>query len=346
NVQGDRTMGIDHLPSPAFLDRLGDALGFDPPREPGLDTVETIHAMERGEVRAFFALGGNFLSASPDTERTARALQSCALVASVSTKLNRTHLYSGTCSVILPCLGRTEVDAQASGEQFVTVEDSMSIVHRSQGVLSPASTSLRSEPWIVASLGAALGHHTIPWAELAADYDRIRDLIALIIPGFADFNARVRAPSGFQLPNVGRDRSFAPIGGRARFALATPPDLSLPPGRLRMMTLRSHDQYNTTIYGLDDRYRGIKNERRVVFIHPADMVELGLIERQVVDLISEFTDGERRAERFIVVPFDLPRRNAATYFPEANPLVPLDSVADGSNTPTSKSIVIRVVPRT
>jgi molybdopterin-dependent oxidoreductase alpha subunit len=340
NVQGDRTMGIDHLPSTAFLDALGGAFGFEPPREHGLDTVQTIQAIERGEVHAFVALGGNFVSATPDTDRTARALERCTITASVSTKVNRTHLYPGAKALILPCLGRSEVDVQQNGEQFVTVEDSMSMVHRSRGVLAPASAELRSEPAIIAGLGHALVGDRVPWAELASDYDRIRDVISLVVPGFEDFNERVQAPDGFQLPNSGRDRTF--VGGRARFTIATPPDLSLPPGRLRMMTIRSHDQYNTTIYGLDDRYRGVRNERRVVFMNREDIAALGLVERQVVDLVSEWHDGERVAQAFIVAPFDLPRGCAATYFPEANALVPLDSVADRSNTPTSKSVVIRI----
>ena len=350
NVQGDRTMGIDHLPRPAFLAALGAEFGFAPPTTPGKDTVETIQAMERGEIRAFVALGGNFVSATPDTDRTARALESCALTVSISTKVNRTHLYPaagpGARALILPCLARSEVDAQPAGPQFVTVEDSMSIVHRSQGVLTPASPALRSEVAIIAGLGAALlGDADIPWSQLATDYDRVRDHIAAVVPGFEAFNTRVRTPDGFQLPNPGRDRSFGPVGGRARFTLATPPDLALPPSRLRMMTIRSHDQYNTTIYGLDDRYRGVRGERRVVFLHPADMTERGLIERQIVDLVSEWHDGDRVGEAFIVVPYDLPRGNAATYFPEANCLIPLDSVADRSNTPTSKSVVIRIRPR-
>ncbi len=345
NVQGDRTMGIYHLPRPAFLDALGATFGFSPPRTPGHDTVSTIHALEAGEVGVFMALGGNFASAVPDTPRAMRGLERCALTASVSTKVNRTHLYPGTRALILPCLGRSEIDVQAGREQFVTVEDSMSIVHRSQGVLRPASPELRSEPAIVAALGRALIGDRVPWDALAGDYDRIRDTIARVVPGFEDFNLRVRTPSGFQLANTARDGTFASVGGRAKFTVATPPDLALPPGRLRLMTIRSHDQYNTTIYGLDDRYRGIRDQRRVVFVHAADMVELGLIERQVVDLVSEWEDGERVAEAFIVVPFDLPRRCAAAYFPEANPLIPLDSVADRSRTPTSKSIVIRVRPR-
>lgn len=346
NVQGDRTMGIHHLPRPAFLDALGEAFDFTPPRTPGVDTVRAIHALEDGQLRAFVALGGNFISAVPDTERTMRALERTQLTVSVSTKVNRTHLYPGATALILPCLGRSEIDVQASGPQFVTVEDSMSMVHRSQGVLPPAGEALRSEVAIVSSLGAALlGSAKVPWAELAEDYDRIRDLIALIVPGFTEFNERVRTPDGFQLPNPGRDRTFSTIGGRAKFTIATPPELALPPGRLRMMTIRSHDQYNTTIYGLDDRYRGILGERRVILMNTTDMTERHLLERQIVDLVSEWTDGERVAEAFIVVPYDLPRGNCATYFPEANGLVPLDSVADRSGTPTSKSVIVRIRPR-
>jgi molybdopterin-dependent oxidoreductase alpha subunit len=345
NVQGDRTMGIDHAPKPAFLDALGAAFGFDPPRHHGVDTVAAIQAMERGEVHAFVGLGGNFVSATPDTDRTARNVERCRMTASIATKVNRTHLHPGQRALLLPCLGRTEVDLQAGAAQFVTVEDSMSMVHRSQGVLPPASAELRSEPWIVAELGEALIGPRVPWREMAADYDRIRDVIGLVVPGFTDFNERVRTSDGFQLPNVGRDRTFASIGGRARFTIATPPDLTLPPGRLRMMTIRSHDQYNTTIYGLDDRYRGIRGERRVVMLSSEDLEERHLLEGQLVDLVSEWHDGERVAESFIVVRYDLPRGCAATYFPEANNLVPLDSVADRSNTPTSKSVVIRIRPR-
>jgi len=341
NVQGDRTMGIYHLPRPQFLDALGAEFGFAPPHRPGCDAVEAVHMLEDGHVGVFVGLGGNFVAAVPDTERCARGLERCALTIGITTKLNRTHLYPGGKALLLPCLGRSEADPAG----FVTVEDSMSLVHSSQGVLAPASAELRSEPAILCALGKALHGARAPWDELAADYDRIRDRIARVVPGFEDFNARVREPDGFQLPNTGRDRSFGPVGGRAKFSIATPPDLALPPGRLRMMTLRSHDQYNTTIYGLDDRYRGVHGGRRVVFVNPADLVELGLVERQVVDLVSEWTDGERVAEAFAIVPFDLPRGCAATYFPEANPLVPLDSVADRSRTPTSKSVVIRIRPR-
>jgi molybdopterin-dependent oxidoreductase alpha subunit len=345
NVQGDRTMGIDHHLKKHFLGPLGEVFGFTPPHIAGLDTVGTIKAMERGEINSLVFLGGNFLSATPDTAVTARCLERCRLTVSISTKVNRTHLYPGQRALILPCLTRSEIDVQTSGPQFVTVEDSMSMVHRSQGVLPPASPELRSEPWIVAALAEAIVGPRVPWLELAADYDRIRDRIAQVIPAFVNFNERVRTDDGFLLPSSARDGTFSAVGGHARFTVWPLPDLAIPRGRLRMMTMRSHDQYNTTIYGLDDRYRGIRGERRVVFVNPADIVELGLVERQLVDLVSEWHDGERVAERFIVVPYDLPRRNCATYFPETNVLVPLDSVADRSNTPTSKSVIVRIRPR-
>jgi molybdopterin-dependent oxidoreductase alpha subunit len=345
NVQGDRTMGIDHYARDPFISRLGAAFGFEPPRRAGHDTVGTINAIERGEIRAFVLLGGNFVAAGPDTARTAAALERCTLTASISTKLNRTHTYPGARALILPCLVRSEVDQTSTGAQFVTVEDSMSMVHRSQGTLPPASEALRSEPAIVAAIGEALLGARAPWRELAADYDTIRDKIAEVVTGFERFNERVRTPDGFQLPNTARDGSFSNVGGRARFTVSPLPDLRLPPGRLRMMTIRSHDQYNTTIYGLDDRYRGVRGERRVIFMNSADMVERHLVERQDVDLVSEWHDGERVGEAFIVVPYDVPRGNCATYFPEANVLVPLGSYADRSHTPTSKSVVIRIRPR-
>lgn len=347
NVQGDRTMGISIKPRPAFLDALDarfGAAGFVAPRGPGLDTVDTLRALRAGGVAALVTLGGNLLAATPDTAATARALDGAAFTAGVTTKLNRTHLHPGRTALLLPCLGRSEVDVQAGGPQFVTVEDSMSVVHRSQGVLVPASAHLRSEPAIVAGLGAALLGPVLPWAELVGDYDRVRALIADVVPGFTDYAARVRVPGGFVLRNPARERDFGGAGGRARLVVNPAPDLRLPPGRLRMMTIRSHDQYNTTVYGLDDRYRGIHGERRVVLMSSADLVALGLVERQVVDLISEWRGEERRVSRFIVVPYDLPPGDCATYFPEANPLVPLDSVAARSNTPTSKSVIVRVVP--
>jgi molybdopterin-dependent oxidoreductase alpha subunit len=339
-------MGITARPKPGFLDALDATFakdGFVAPRGAGLDTVDTLHAMRAGRITALVALGGNLVSATPDTDVTAAALDGCRFTASIATKVNRTHLHPGATALLLPCLGRTEVDRQELGVQFVTVEDSMSVVHRSQGVLVPISEHLRSEPAIVAGLGHALLGPVLPWDDLVADYDQLRELIARVIPGFADFNRRVREPAGFVLRNAARERDWSGIGGRARFTLAHAPDLRLPPGQLRMMTIRSHDQYNTTVYGLDDRYRGIRGERRVVLMNADDIAELGLVERQVVDLISLWHGEERTVTRFIVVPYDVPRGNCATYFPEANPLVPLGSVAARSNTPTSKSVVIRVV---
>ena len=346
NVQGDRTMGINEHPSAEFLDRLGKAFAFDPPRAHGHAVVAAIKAMHEGRAHVFFALGGNFHSATPDTAYTAEALRRCRLTAHVSTKLNRAHLVTGLRALILPCLGRTEHDLQASGPQFVTVEDSMSIVHASRGVLAPASEHLLSEPAIVARLArATLGPASgVDWDGLVADYDRIRDRIAEVIPGFEDFNLRVRQPGGFVLPNAAAARTFKTSTGKARFTVHPIPRIVLAPGQLLMMTIRSHDQYNTTIYGLDDRYRGVYNQRRVVFLNPLDVSGLGLVDQQVVDLVGEFRGERRVAARFIVVPYDIPRGCAATYFPEANVLVPVDDYAEGSRTPASKSVVIRVVP--
>jgi molybdopterin-dependent oxidoreductase alpha subunit len=344
NVQGDRTMGIDHRPAPALLDALAARYGFAPPRAPGMDVVEAIAAMAAGRARLLFALGGNFLSAAPDTARTAAALAGCLLTAHVSTKLNRAHLVTGREALILPCLARSERDVQAAGPQFVTVEDSMGIVHRSAGVLPPASPHLRSEPAIVAGLArAALGEADIAWTRLAEDYDRIREEIAAVIPGFEEMNARVRAPSGFVLPNPARERRFPTASGRAQFTVHAVPRARLGPGQVLLTTIRSHDQYNTTIYGLDDRYRGIRGGRRVVFLNPEDMRELGLEPGALVDLESRFRGEVRRVQRFKVVPYVIPRRSAAAYFPEANPLVPLDHVAAESGTPASKSIVVEIV---
>ncbi|WP_435016983.1 FdhF/YdeP family oxidoreductase [Tundrisphaera sp. TA3] len=346
NVQGDRTMGIYERPSEVFLDRLGAAFGFDPPRHHGHDVVAAIKAMHEGRARVFFAMGGNFHSASPDTDYTAEALRRCRLTVHVATKLNRSHLVHGREALIMPCLGRTELDVRASGPQFITVEDSMSAVHGSRGSLPPASDDLLSEPAIICGLArATLGPGSpIDWEGMADDYDRIRDRIAEVIPGFEDFNARVRRPGGFALPNNAARLRFDTATGKARFTVHPIPKIPLLPGQLLMMTVRSHDQYNTTVYGLDDRYRGVYHERRVVFLNPDDIRDLKLVDRQVVDLIGEFRGETRRASRFIVVPYDIPRGCAATYFPEANVLVPVDDFADGSRTPASKSVVIRVVP--
>jgi molybdopterin-dependent oxidoreductase alpha subunit len=346
NVQGDRTMGIYEKPNAAFLDALAREFSFDPPREHGLDVVDTIKAMHDGRVRVFFALGGNFLSATPDTAFTAAALRRCRLTAHVSTKLNRAHLVTGDTALILPCLGRTEADHQERGDQFVTVEDSMGIINPSRGRFEPASRELLSEPAIVARLAqATLGaDRPVSWTGLSGDYDRIRAHIERVVPGFDAFNERIRK-GPFYLPNAPRDhRKFDTPSGKAVFTVHYIAKESLGPGQLVMMTLRSHDQFNTTIYGLDDRYRGIYNGRRVVFMNAEDVAHAGLVQGQLVDLTSHYRGTERKAPRFMVAPFPIPRGCAATYFPEANVLVPIDSVAEVSNTPTSKYVVITVHP--
>ncbi|MDQ1612876.1 MAG: hypothetical protein QOG00_2807 [Pyrinomonadaceae bacterium] len=348
NVQGDRTMGIWERPTPAFLDALAREFRFEPPRRHGFDTVESIKAMHAGRAKVFFAMGGNFLSATPDTEYTAEALRRLRLTVQVSTKLNRAHLITGEQALILPCLGRTEIDRQATGEQFVSAENSMGVVQSSRGNLQPASTELLSEVMIVARLAEATlggrGGSVVNWMELAADYDLIRERISRVIVGFDDYNERVRRPGGFYLPNLAREREWKTASGKAQFTVHSLPRHELAPGQFLMMTIRSHDQFNTTIYGLDDRYRGIRNERRVVLLNPEDIREAGLEAGAVVDLIGHFEGEERVARRFIVVPYSIPRRSAATYFPETNVLVPINSVAEKSNTPASKSVVISLRP--
>ncbi|KIE24155.1 hypothetical protein LK08_26685 [Streptomyces sp. MUSC 125] len=351
NVQGDRTMGIFERPAPAFLDALEKEFGFAPPREHGLDVVRAIRALRDGDAKVFFAMGGNFVSASPDTEVTEAAMRRARLTVHVSTKLNRSHVVTGARALILPTLGRTERDLQIgpngkSTAQFVTVEDSMGMVHASRGRLAPAGPHLRSEPAIVCGLARrVLGDDTVvPWEEFERDYAAIRDRIARVVPGFEDFNARVARPGGFALPHAPRDeRRFPTATGRANFTAALVEYPELPEGRLLLQTLRSHDQYNTTIYGLDDRYRGITGGRRVVLVNPEDARALGTAEGAYVDLVSEWKDGvERRAPGFRVVVYPTARGCAAAYYPETNVLVPLDATADTSNTPASKSIVVRL----
>lgn len=346
NVQGDRTMGIWERPTEAFLDRLGAEFSFEPPRNHGFDTVRAIQAMHEGQGRVFFALGGNFLSATPDTDFTAAALRRCRLTAHVSTKLNRSHLITGERALILPCLGRTDIDVQTSGPQFVSTENSMGVVQMSRGSLAPASTELLSEPQIVARLARATLEHrtTVDWEELAADYDKIRDAIERVVPGFENYNARVREPGGFYLPNAARDRVFNTASRKAAFTIHALPEHNLAPDQYLMMTIRSHDQFNTSVYSANDRYRGISNGRRVVFLNQEDIAAAGLRERQPVDLVSHFEGEERIAREFEVVSYDIPRRCAATYFPEANVLVPVRNVAEKSNTPVSKSVVISIRP--
>ncbi|MFE7676461.1 FdhF/YdeP family oxidoreductase [Streptomyces albidoflavus] len=348
NVQGDRTMGIFERPAPAFLDALEREFGFTPPRHHGLDVVRAIRALRDGEAKVFLAMGGNFVAASPDTEVTEAAMRRARLTVHVSTKLNRSHAVTGAHALILPTLGRTERDVQAGGEQFVTVEDSMGMVHASRGRLEPAGPALLSETAIVCRLArAVLGEGSAtPWEEFEGDYALIRDRISRVVPGFEEFNARVADPAGFALPHAPRDeRRFPTPSGKAHFTAAPVEHPHLPEGRLLLQTLRSHDQYNTTIYGLDDRYRGIRGGRRVVLVHPDDARELGFADGAYADLVGEWKDGvERRAPGFRVVHYPTARGCAAAYYPETNVLVPLDSTADTSNTPASKSVVIRLEP--
>ncbi len=346
NVQGDRTMGIYEKPAPAFLQSLQKVFDFEPPQKHGYDVVEAIKAMHEGKAKVFIAMGGNFLSATPDTNYTAQALRKTNLTVHISTKLNRAHLITGKEALILPCLGRTERDMQKSGLQFVTVENSMGVVHSSQGSLPPASEHLLSEPAIVAGIAkATLGEKSkVNWDWLIEDYDRIRDLIEQTIPGFERYNERAREKAGFYLPNGARDGVFETSDKKAHFTVHPIPIHNLEKGQYIMMTIRSHDQYNTTIYGLDDRYRGIYNGRRIIFMNPDDMREANLKQDDIVDLFSHFNGERREAKHFIVVPFNIPKRCAATYFPETNVLVPIDSYADKSQTPTSKFIVITLQP--
>ena len=346
NVQGDRTVGITERPGPAFLARLGAEFDFEPPSAPGLDTVGAIGALRDGGVRVFLALGGNFAVATPDTQATAAALGRCRLAVQIATTLNRTPLLAGRDALVLPCLARSERDLQMGGEQFVTVEDSMSVVHASRGRLTPASVALRSEPAIVAGLAAAAlrERSRVPWLALVEDYDRIRERIERVIPGFEDFARRARAPSGFVLPSGARVRRFETPSGRAHFHVHPLPEDSLAPGRFLLTTIRSHDQFNTTVYGFDDRLRGLRGDRRVVLLHPDDLAAAGLRAGQGVDLTSHFRAETRTLRGFSTVPYDLPRRCAAAYFPEANGLVPVASVAERSRTPTYKSIEISVTP--
>ncbi|MFE2479543.1 FdhF/YdeP family oxidoreductase [Streptomyces sp. NPDC059389] len=348
NVQGDRTMGIFERPAPAFLDALDKEFGITSPRGHGYDVVRSIEALRDGEAKVLFAMGGNFVGATPDTDVTEAAIRRASLTVHVSTKLNRSHAVTGRRALILPTLGRTDKDVQAGGRQFVTVEDSMGMVHASRGNLAPASPHLLSEPAIVARMARAVlgAASATPWEEFERDYAAIRDRISRVIPGFEDFNARAARPEGFRLPHAPRDeRRFPTKTGKANFTAAPVEYPRVPEGRLLLQTLRSHDQYNTTIYGLDDRYRGITGGRRVVMVHPEDAAELGLADGSYTDLVGEWKDGvERRAPGFRVVHYPTARGCAAAYYPETNVLVPLDSTADTSNTPASKSVVIRFEP--
>ncbi|QHM71122.1 FdhF/YdeP family oxidoreductase [Mixta intestinalis] len=349
NVQGNRTMGIDEKPSQAFLDAMAKHFNFEPPRAPGHNTVEALEAMLRDEIKVLIALGGNLAAAAPDSPRTEEAMQRCGLTVHISTKLNRSHLVPGHDSLILPTLGRTEQDMQATGSQFITVEDSFSMVHASEGVGKPLADTQRSETAIVAGIAnAVLSSFNLDWLALAADYNKIRDHIAATIPGFADFNKKCEQPGGFYLGNAAAELRFNTPDGKAHFSAAALPtslypqlgDIEVP---FTLQSLRSHDQYNTTIYGLDDRYRGVYGQREVLFINPEDMRELGYSAGQNVDIETLWNDGiTRRVSGFKLVPYNIPRGNLAAYYPETNPLVPLSSFGDGSGTPTSKSIPVKI----
>jgi len=347
NVQGDRTMGVWERVSQKFLDALEREFGFTPPAKHGWDSVDAIRAMRDGRAKVFLGVAGNFVRATPDSEVTEAAMRRCRLTAHISTKLNRSHTVCGEIALILPTLGRSDKDFQAGGEQFVTVEDSMSQVHASHGRLEPASDKLLSEVAILARLARrALGEKvSIPWEQFEADYGTIRDRIARVVPHFEDFNTRVATPGGFQLPNPVNAGTFPTASGKAVFTCNAFEMLHAPQGHLILQSLRSHDQWNTIPYAMNDRYRGIHEARRVVLVNPADLDALGLADRAEVDLVSVWHDGvERRAKGFRVVSYPTAPGCAASYYPETNVLVPLDSVADISNTPTSKSIVVRLEP--
>jgi molybdopterin-dependent oxidoreductase alpha subunit len=351
NVQGDRTMGIYERPTTEFLNALAKEFNFEPPRKHGWDSVNSIHALHRGEAKIFFGMGGNFLSAAPDTEYTATALRNARLTVHVSTKLNRSHLVHGKQALILPCYGRSDIDTQASGPQFVTVEDSMGKVHSSRGNLKPRSDLQKSEVAIVAGLALETFRDQIEksklvrWRDLEGNYDLIRDHIEKVVPGFKDFNKRVTDTGGFYLPHaVHDDLIFHTKSDKGQFMTYPIPIVKVPEGSFMLTTIRSHDQFNTTIYGLNDRYRGVSNGRRVIFMNEEDIAKQGLQVGQWVDVTSHFEGEKRMAPKFMVVKYEIPRQCVAAYYPEANVLVPIGSVVGRSNTPTYKSIVVTVAP--
>ncbi|RSN40340.1 formate dehydrogenase [Amycolatopsis sp. WAC 04197] len=344
NVQGNRTCGIDHRPDAAFLDRLGEVCGITPPRHHGLDTVGTIEAMHRGDVTVFVGMGGNFVLAAPDTPYTSAALRNCALTVQVSTKLNRSHLVHGEQALILPCLGRTEKDEQRAGVQATSVEDAMSMVHLSTGMKRPASAHLLSEPAIIAGMArAALPDSATPWEAYVEDYDRIRDTMSQVLDGFEDFNRRVRQPLGFRIRQPARELVFHTASGRAEFSTAALPDVIPAPGTLALGTMRSHDQWNTTIYSDNDRYRGVKNLRTLIFMNAEDMRERGLAEFDEADITSIAKDGTTRSlQRYKVIPYDIPRGCAAGYMPEMNVLCAIGDYSTQSDQPIMKHLKVTV----
>ena len=352
NVQGDRTVGIWEKMPAAFHDRLSAEFGFTSPKEHGYDTVKALQAMREHKVRFFMGLGGNYTRATPDTERTEASMRELDLTVQISTKPNRSHVVHGKRALILPCLGRTEVDLQASGPQRITVEDTVLAVHESHGHLEPASPHLKSEVAIICGIAEAVleGRENtaqVDWSGLKDDYSRIRKHIEHVIDGFQAYEDKLDVPGGFVLPHPPRDtRTFPTESGKAMFTVNELEVLEIPEGRLLLQTLRAHDQFNTTIYGKDDRYRGIHDARRVIMLNRKEMAARSLAEGDVVDLVSEGFDGvERRAEGWRVVPYRMPSGNAATYFPEANVLLPLGYSAKESNSPAAKTITIRIEQR-
>jgi molybdopterin-dependent oxidoreductase alpha subunit len=346
NVQGDRTMGVWERPPKPFLDALGKEFNFEPPRKSGYDTVESLHAMFDGDVKVFFAISGNFLSNVPDTVYSAHAMQRCKLTVHVSTKLNRSHLITGERALILPCLGRTEEDVQSTGKQFLTIEDSMGIINPSRGFFPPASPDLLSDVAIIANLAnATLGSRTTTnWLAFVADYNLIRDAISRVIPGLENFNERLAQEKFFYLPNAAKHRVFKTSSGKAKLSVCPIPNHDLKPDEFLLTTIRSHDQFNSTIYGLNDRYRGVFNGRRVLFLNPLDVEERNLQAGQIVDIYSHFEGELRKAPRFAIVPYAIARRSAAAYYPETNVLIPIRSVAAKSNQPAAKSVRITLCP--
>ena len=344
NVQGDRTMGIFEKPPVALLEKIEANFHFSPPKEHGLDVVNSIKAMHSGKAKVFFAMGGNFLSATPDTNFTATALKKCSLTVHVSTKLNRSHLIHGEEAIILPCLGRSDMDMVNGENQFVSCENSMGVIQSSKGVLQPISNDLLSEPLIVCKLAKELfgENSVVDWNKFTEHYDFIRDAIERTIPGFDDYNIRVRNPGGFYLPNCNREGTFNTESKKALFNIAQVTTMRMEKDELMMMTIRSHDQFNTTVYGLNDRYRGIYNERRVILMNEKDIIDRGLKDGDVVDLVNNHDGIERIANKFIVIQYPIPQGCSATYFPETNVLVPVTSVADKSNTPTSKQVILKI----
>ncbi|MBT9392063.1 FdhF/YdeP family oxidoreductase [Hymenobacter sp. NST-14] len=347
NVQGDRTMGIwEQTPKP-FLDALGKEFNFTPPTEHGYDTVDSIKAMHQGKVKVYFGLGGNLLAAGPDTEYIAEAMRKQNLTVFVGTKLNRGHLITGKTALLLPCFTHADVDMQRSGHQMTSCENSMGVVSQNKGVLVPLPGQMLSEVAILSGIAiATLGEKTniADWVAMTENYDVIRDHISRVIPGFESFNEKLRRPGGFYLPNGPRDRKFTTEDGKAHFTKTELEKYEVGADELILMTVRSHDQFNTTIYDYNDRYRGIHGERRVLFMHEQDMADRGLKAQDLIDITSHFNGQERTVEKFVAVPYDIPRGNVSAYFPEANPLIPIGSVAKKSNTPTSKYVRVTVVP--